>query len=276
MDLEFTKMHGLGNDFVLFNAFAGSITLSPEQIRFVADRRFGVGCDQVLLLESANVPGADVRFRIYNADGAEVEQCGNGVRCVGRFLWEHGLVDKDEIVVETLNGLLTLYRQANGQVKVTMGIPEFAPEEIPMLAKSAANSYVLQVGDEQIEVAAVSMGNPHAIIKVDDTDAAPVRKLGPLVERHEVFPNGANVSFMQVIDSSHIRLRVWERGVGETLACGTGACAAVVAGHLLSLLDDDVDVTLPGGHLQIRWRGGQEPVWMTGPATQVFEGRIEL
>ncbi|MCI0401125.1 MAG: diaminopimelate epimerase [Gammaproteobacteria bacterium] len=276
MDVEFTKMHGLGNDFVLINGLTRPVNLSRDQIRLVADRRFGVGCDQVLLLKPAETQGADVRFQIYNANGREVEQCGNGARCVGQYLWQRGLVNADPIALETIDGLVTLYRQGDGQVKVNMGIPRLNPGEIPMLAKCCANGYVLKVGDQKVQISAVSMGNPHAVIQVDDAETAPVNSLGPLIAQHEVFPNGANVGFMQVIDASHIRVRVWERGVGETLACGTGACAAAVTGRLLSLVNEEVDVALPGGHLQISWKGGSEPVWMTGPATQVFEGRITL
>ncbi len=268
MEAPFTKMHGLGNDFVLFDSLQSPLRLTPDQVRWIADRRLGIGCDQVLLLEPTQNPAADVRYRIFNADGKEVEQCGNGSRCVARYLRDKRLVAKDEIVVETLGGLIRMFCRSDGQVQVDMGAPRLNPKDIPM--------YDLEAGGARVSVYPVSMGNPHAVLSVDDVTAAPVASLGPLIAGHQLFPEGANVEFMQVLDASHIRLRVYERGVGETPACGTGACAAVVAGRLQELLVREVEVELPGGRLSIQWEGGQSSVWMTGPATRVFEGRIPL
>lgn len=276
MELSFSKMHGLGNDFVVINAVRQSVQLSTQQIKFLADRHFGVGCDQVLLIETAKQIGVDFRYRIFNADGGEVEQCGNGVRCFARFVREQGLTDKDTIRVETNSGVVEPQVLANGDVRVNMGLAVLAPAAIPFEAKQQASLYTLHVGDEDIEIGAVSMGNPHAVLQVGDIEAAPVNQLGPLIESHPRFPQRVNAGFMQVVNPGHIRLRVFERGVGETLACGTGACAAVVAGRLRGLLDESVKVTLPGGDLQIKWNGEGQVVWMTGPATTVFEGKITL
>lgn len=276
MELAFTKMHGLGNDFVVIDAVRQPVTLSTDQIKFLADRRFGVGCDQVLLVESAKQSEVDFRYRIFNADGGEVEQCGNGVRCFAVFVRQKGLTDKDAIRVATSSGIVEPRIQVNGEVSVNMGIPVLAPNAIPFEAKQQASLYTLRIDGRETEISAVSMGNPHAVLQVEDIDTAPVRELGPLIESHPRFPQRVNAGFMQVDGSRHIRLRVFERGVGETLACGTGACAAVVAGRLRGLLDESVRVSLPGGDLQIRWPGEGQPVWMTGPATTVFEGRINL
>lgn len=276
METPFTKMQGLGNDFVVFDALSEAIDLTPDRVRQVADRRFGIGCDQVLLIEPAHSAGADIRYRIFNADGHEVEQCGNGSRCIARYLSDHGLLDKEEIVAETVTGVVRLYREPDGHVRVNMGVPRLAPQALPMLVTSQAIRYPIEVGDQRLSVSAVSLGNPHAVLQVDDVDTVPVVTLGQKIASHRLFPQGVNVGFMQILDRSQIRLRVYERGVGETLACGTGACAAVVAGTLQSLLDKTVYVELPGGRLTIRWEGGDTSVWMTGPATRVFEGRIEL
>lgn len=276
MPLKFTKMHGLGNDFVVIDAINQDVSLTTEQVRFLADRRFGVGCDQLLLVESALQPGVDFRYRIFNADGGEVQQCGNGARCFARFVREKGLSDKESIVVETASGVITLTIEADGQVRVNMGKPDFNPASLPFKAESEQLVYELEVGDEQLPVGAVSMGNPHAVMQVEDVGLAPVEQLGPLLESHPRFPERVNVGFMQVIDKSHIRLRVYERGAAETLACGTGACAAVAVGHRWGILDDEVRVSLPGGELVIRWAGEGEELWMIGPATTVFEGIIEL
>jgi len=276
MKLRFTKMHGIGNDFVVFDAVNQPVELTPEQIRFLADRRFGVGCDQILLAERARREGCDFRYRIFNADGGEVEQCGNGVRCLGRFLLEKGLTDKRRLTVETLAGDTHISLRDDGLVSVDMGVPRLIPAEVPFQANAQAASYPLAVGDRILTIGAVSMGNPHAVTVVDDIDSAPVAELGPLVERHPRFPRRVNAGFMQVLDRGHIRLRVYERGAGETLACGTGACAAAVAGRIQGLLDSAVTVDLPGGRLLIEWDGPGQPVRMTGPAVTVFEGEIEL
>lgn len=276
MPLKFTKMHGLGNDFVVFDAINQSVTLSPEQVRFIADRRFGVGCDQLLLVEKAQQDGVDFRYRIFNADGGEVQQCGNGARCFARFVREKGLSDKESIVVETASGVITLTIEEDGQVRVNMGRPDFEPSSLPFLVESMQPVYQLKVNDELVPVGAVSMGNPHTVVQVDDVDGAPVEYLGSRLEAHPLFPERVNVGFMQVVDRGHIRLRVYERGAAETLACGTGACAAVAVGNRWGLLDDEVVVSLPGGELTIRWGGEGEDLWMVGPATTVFEGTIEL
>ena len=276
MNLHFTKMHGLGNDFVVLNGLEQPVELSTEQMRLLADRRFGVGCDQILLLEPGEKPEADVRYRIFNADGGEVEQCGNGVRCVADFLYQRGYVTKDEVVADTLAGLIKVYREENGLIRVDMGVPRLTPSDIPILAPEQALEYSLEMSDGPVSFCAVSMGNPHAVISVNDTEQAHVQQLGQSLQQHEFFPEGVNVGFMQIIDSSHIRLRVNERGVGETLACGTGACAAVVAGKITGKLQGEVDVELLGGHLAIAWDGEGQPVWMTGPATTVYEGQISL
>lgn len=275
MKLRFTKMQGLGNDFVVFDGINQPVRLSPEQIRFIADRHFGVGCDQVLLVETPTIAGVDFRYRIFNADGGEVEQCGNGARCFARFVHDRGLTRKKEIAVETAGGIIQLIVEADGQVTVDMGRPRLEPAEIPFIAAKHAARYPIQVDGRELQIGVVSMGNPHAVLQVDNVDRAPVETLGPLLERHERFPNRVNVGFMEVLARDRIRLRVFERGVGETLACGTGACAAVVSGRLQGLLDASVHADLRGGSLRIRWREG-ESVTMTGPATRIFEGEIEL
>jgi diaminopimelate epimerase len=269
-------MHGLGNDFVVFDAISQSLNLTADQVRLLADRRFGVGCDQLLLVEPPSRPGVDFRYRIFNADGSEVGQCGNGARCFARFVREKGLTQKDEIVVETASGVIRLHVEGDGRIRVNMGEPRFAPERIPFQAEAEADRYPIEAAGRSRVVGAVSMGNPHAVLQVEDVDTAPVRELGPLLESHVRFPERVNVGFMQVVDRGHIRLRVFERGAGETLACGTGACAAAVIGRRWGLLDEQVRVDLPGGSLLIRWAGPGQPVWMTGPATTVFEGTIEL
>ena len=276
MSLSFTKMHGLGNDFVVFDAINQKVNLTPEQVRFIADRRFGVGCDQLLLVEKPHTASAEFRYRIFNADGSEVEQCGNGARCFARFVHDKGLTTSHIIPVETARGLIVLTRQDDGPITVNMGVPGLAPASLPFQAEQQSTSYDLDVDGRTLKIAAISMGNPHAVLRVDDIATAPVETLGPLIESHSRFPRRVNAGFMQVIDRSHIKLRVYERGAGETLACGTGACAAVVAGQIQGWLDDSVTVTLPGGELVIRWQGGDNPLYMTGPATTVFEGKIEL
>jgi len=274
--LPFTKMHGLGNDFVLINRIANPVSLEAEHYRRIADRRFGIGCDQVLLVDPPGSPGADFAYRIFNADGGEVEQCGNGARCFARYVRDKGLSDKDELAVETIGGMIYPRINPDGTVTVNMGVPRFGPVEIPFVADQEAVLYPVEVDGAAVDMGVVSMGNPHAVQLVGDVDAAPVEMQGPLIEHHARFPNRVNAGFMQVVDRHSIRLRVYERGAGETLACGTGACAASVVGRQMGLLDDTVDVELPGGHLEIRWEGPGQPVWMRGPAVTVFEGTVDL
>ncbi len=276
MKLKFSKMHGLGNDFVVLDGVRQQVDLSPEQLRYLADRNFGVGCDQILLVEKATQAGVDFRYRIFNADGGEVEQCGNGARCFVRFVHEQGLTDKRQIRVETMRGIIEPRLEGDGNVTVDMGEPRFQPAEIPFLADDDVIIHLLDVADETLETTVVSMGNPHAVQVVEDVDAHPVGEHGPLIERHERFPKRVNAGFMQIVDEHHIKLRVYERGSGETLACGTGACAAAVAGIRRGLLASPVRVATRGGELNIAWGGPGRPVLMTGPAVTVFEGEIEL
>ncbi len=276
MLVNFTKMHGLGNDFVVIDAINQSVRLSREQVRFIADRHFGIGCDQLLLVEPAGQPDVDFRYRIFNANGDEVEQCGNGARCFARFVCDYGLVDKREIRVETHSGTIVLRVEPDGQVTVDMGVPRFEPERIPFQAAARADSYVLELENGSATIGVVSMGNPHAVLLVEDLDSAPVTGLGAAIESHPRFPQRVNVGFMQLVSREFIRLRVFERGVGETLACGTGACAAMVVARQQGLINDKVMVELPGGELTVRWKGEGSPVIMTGPANKVFEGQIEL
>lgn len=276
MQMSFTKMHGLGNDFVVIDGVSRPLSLTSRQIRRIADRRFGIGCDQVLLVERAVGNGADFRYRIFNADGDEVEQCGNGARCLVRFLRDKGLTDKAEVAVETLSGMIHPRMEADGQVTVDMGVPRFEPLEVPFGAPGRENVYDLEVAGETVKVSVLSMGNPHAVQIVPDVELAPVSIQGPLIERHSRFPRRVNAGFMQIVDRAHIRLRVYERGAGETPACGSGACAAVVAGRQRGMLDDSVEVALPGGKLRVSWAGEGQAVWLTGPAAAVFEGTIDL
>ena len=276
MKLKFSKMHGLGNDFVVLDGVRQSVVLSPAQLRHLGNRNFGVGCDQILLVEPAQQPGVDFRYRIFNADGGEVEQCGNGARCFVRFVHEQGLTDKTDIRVETKSGVIAPKLEANGLVTVDMGVPVFEPEPIPFVSPVADVVQPLMVGDREVMITAVSMGNPHAVQVVADVDAAPVERDGPLIESHLRFPQRVNAGFMQVLDRHAIRLRVYERGAGETLACGTGACAAVVAGIARGLIESPVRVETRGGELNIAWGGPGTPVLMTGPAVTVFTGEIEL
>ena len=276
MAIEFTKMHGLGNDFVVIDAINQPVELAPGQVRQLADRHLGIGCDQLLLVEPASGAQADFRYRIFNADGGEVGQCGNGARCFMQFVREQGLTDKTQLQVETASGPLQLIQQPNGQITVDMGVPRLEPAEIPFLAERRDNRYALDVLDQQLEIAALSMGNPHAVLRVTDIDTAAVATLGPLIEQHARFPERVNVGFMQVLAGDAIRLRVYERGAGETLACGSGACAAVVAGQLQGWLAERVKVVLNGGELVVSWAGIGQPVLMTGPATTVYQGRIDL
>ena len=276
MQLQFAKMHGLGNDFVIFDAVNQDVHLSGEQLRWIADRRLGVGCDQILVVKSANDIDVDFNYQIYNSNGEEVEQCGNGARCIGKFVKFNGLTNKSLINIKTISGVYRINLRDDSLVTVDMGAPIFKPKEIPFTVASTSPSYKLEVEGQQIEIGAVSMGNPHAVIQVDDIDNAPVTTLGPKIEAHSMFPNKTNVGFMQVLDSQHITLRVFERGVGETSACGTGACAAVAVGQAQDLLDTEVNVKLPGGNLQIECKNPSEPVFMTGPAQLSFEGSLTL
>jgi diaminopimelate epimerase len=274
--LTFTKMHGLSNDFVLIEAIARPVSLTSAQVKLIAHRRRGIGCDQILVVETAYASDAHFRYRVYNADGGEVEQCGNGARCVARYLRERGLIKGAHAKLETAAGIFAIKFEEDGQITIDMGVPRLAPELIPFVADTQGPTYRLKLDDIEVELSAVSMGNPHAVMRVKDVKTAPVATLGPLVETHPCFPNRTNVGFMHVIDRGSVRLRVFERGVGETMACGTGACAAVVAGRLQGWLDERVTVELPGGRLVISWQGQHAPVLMTGQATKVFEGSIDL
>ncbi|HQZ45869.1 MAG TPA: diaminopimelate epimerase [Usitatibacteraceae bacterium] len=283
MRLRFTKMHGQGNDFVVIDGVRQAIALTAGQVRAIADRHFGIGCDQLLLVEPARDPGNDFRYRIWNADGGEVEQCGNGARCFARFVRDQGLTDKDQLRVETARGVILPRIEPSGRVRVDMGPPRFAPADVPFIPTGKGPVHEITAGDETILVSVLSMGNPHAVQVVADVDDAPVARQGPLIENHPAFPERVNAGYLQVVARNHARLRVWERGAGETLSCGTGACAAVVAGILRGLLDAEVRVTTRGGDLTIAWSGVQSdmthpvaPVMMTGDAVRVFEGEIDL
>ena len=272
MHVPFTKMHGLGNDFVLIRG-DDLVLPSPERIRTLADRRRGIGFDQLLWLEKAKRAGDDIHYRIFNTDGSEAEQCGNGARCIARLLAKPG---QQELRLGHGASSARARLAGNGTVSVEMAVPEFSPALVPFHSEQQAPRYSITAGADTIEMGVVSMGNPHAVLSVADVGSAPVQRLGTLLERHECFPNRANIGFMQVVARNRIRLRVFERGVGETAACGTGACAAVVIGRLWGQLDSQVTVELPGGALQIQWEGAGLPVWMTGEAVTVFEGTVQL
>ncbi|KAF3984417.1 MAG: diaminopimelate epimerase [Methylococcales symbiont of Hymedesmia sp. n. MRB-2018] len=275
--ISFTKMHGLGNDFVVIDAINQQISLSSEQIRFIADRHFGVGCDQLLLVTPPDTASADFKYRIFNADGSEVGQCGNGARCFARFVRDKKLSDKSEIIVDTHSGQLVLRFGQDGLISVNMGIPRHSPKEIPLNIEKEVLFYSIPINAENIRFGAVFMGNPHAVIEVDNIDLVAVSELGVVLEGHAFFPEHANIGFMQVINRQHIKLRVYERGAGETLACGSGACAAAVIGIEQQLLDkQDIQVDQPGGSLIINWQGRGQPVIMKGSADSVFEGKIEV
>ncbi len=276
MKLNFTKMQGAGNDFVVIDSYTQPISLTTDQIKFIANRYFGVGCDQLLMVEKTTTPNVDFRYRIFNADGGEVEQCGNGARCFVRFVVEKGLTQKHEISVETASGVISLQLQDDGQVTVNMGAPRFAPAQVPFEAPSQQTLYPLALTQTEIQISAVSMGNPHAVTVVNDVNTAPVAEYGPQIESHPRFPQRVNAGFMQVLNPHAINLRVYERGSGETLACGTGACAAAVSGIQLGLLSSPVVVNTRGGQLTITWAGNQAPVMMTGPAEIVFDGEINI
>jgi len=276
MTIEFTKMQGLGNDFVVIDAVRQSVDLNRERAARLADRHLGVGCDQILVAEPSTDPGYDFRFRIYNADGGEVGQCGNGARAFARFVLDKGLTDKTDIRVLTAGGPMSLHVAADGTVSVNMGVPTFDPAQIPFQAPSRQPTYDLEVNEETVRITALAIGNPHAVQLVENVNRAPVARQGPLIEAHPRFPEKVNAGFMEVVDTGCIRLRVYERGVGETLACGSGACAAAVAGMQLGKLDNRVQVQVQGGLLFVEWQGNGHPVWLSGPATTVFEGRINL
>jgi diaminopimelate epimerase len=285
MKLRFTKMHGAGNDFVVIDATATPLSLSVAQLQRLGDRRFGVGADQILVVERASSADADFRYRIFNgASGEEVEHCGNGARCFVRFVHEKGLSERNPLRVDTVNNRLVLQAQADGRVTVDMNAPIFEPDRVPFdasgltprLAGPGFPLWPLDLGDTVVDVAVLSMGNPHAVLRVDDVDHAPVAQWGPRIEQHPRFPRKVNAGFLQIINRGHVKLRVHERDAGETLACGTGACAAVVAGIRQGLLDPAVEVDTRGGRLRIEWAGGDAHVFMTGPAQTVFEGEIEL
>ncbi len=276
MRLRFQKMQGAGNDFVLLNKLGSSSALSSEMVRKICDRHFGVGCDQLLVVAEPKADGAHIAMKIFNADGTSAKQCGNGVRCFAKFVRERGLVDADPIRVETAGGLVEASFLDDGQIRVNMGVPKFDPGAIPMLAGPRAKRYALRLDGEEFTIGAVSMGNPHAVLLVDDAESAPVGLLGPKVQAHQWFPEGVNVGFLQVLSNGHGRLRVFERGVGETLACGSGACAALAVGVDQGVLGSSVRMDLNGGSLKLEWAGDGEPIWMTGPAADVFEGEIDI
>ncbi|PTV56414.1 diaminopimelate epimerase [Pseudomonas putida] len=276
MLLRFTKMHGLGNDFMVLDLVSQHAHIQPKHAKQWGDRHTGIGFDQLLIVEAPNNPEVDFRYRIFNADGSEVEQCGNGARCFARFVLDKRLTAKKRIRVETKSGIIVLDVQNDGQVSVNMGPPRFIPAEIPFVADAQAPSYPLEVDGQLYSIAAVSMGNPHAVLRVDDVPTAPVHELGPKIENHPRFPQRVNAGFIQVIDRHRANLRVWERGAGETQACGTGACAAAVAAISQGWMDSPVSLDLPGGRLHIEWAGPGKPVMMTGPAVRVYEGQVRL
>lgn len=276
MLLNFTKMHGLGNDFMVVDAVTQNVFLSKDQIKKLADRNFGIGFDQLLMVEPPYDPDLDFHYRIFNSDGSEVTQCGNGARCFARFVQLKGLTNKSAIKVSTKSGNMVLYLEGEDKVTVNMGRPIFEPKQIPFVANQQEKTYLLKTSQKTVMSGVVSMGNPHCVMVVDDLDQTDVLGLGAELEQHERFPEQANIGFMQIINSEHIKLRVYERGVGETLACGSGACAAVVVGRIQDLLGSKVQVDLPGGSLHIRWHDESSPVKMTGPAQYVFDGQIHL
>jgi diaminopimelate epimerase len=275
MLLKFTKMHGLGNDFIVFEAPTEQHIPSTAQLRKLADRRTGIGFDQALVLQPPRQANTDVFYRNFNADGSEVEQCGNGARCIANLVAKK-MGGRSTLKMDTAAGLIDAHVSADGTVSLDMGIPNFNPASLPFDAPSEQLLYPLQVGEQQIEIGAVSMGNPHAVWRVPSVSDAPVETLGALIEKHSRFPKRVNAGFMEVVSRTHIRLRVFERGVGETQACGTGACAAVAVGRKLGLLDEQVNVDFPGGRAVVRWPGAGEHLWLTGPTTTVFEGQVEL
>jgi len=276
LKMQFSKMHGLGNDFMVVDAVTQNVFFSPELIRRLADRHLGIGFDQLLIVEPPYDPDLDFHYRIFNADGSEVAQCGNGARCFARFVQLKGLTNKSDIRVSTQNGRMVLSVTPDDQVRVNMGEPNFEPQQVPFRANKAENLYLLRVAEQTVMLGAVSMGNPHCVIQVDSVKTAQVELLGPILESHERFPDRVNVGFMEIINPEHIRLRVYERGAGETQACGSGACAAVACGIQQGILAPKVRVDLPGGTLHIAWKGAGQPLYMTGPATHVYDGFIHL
>jgi diaminopimelate epimerase len=283
MELHFSKMQALGNDFVVLDAVRQKIALNPQQIRYLADRHLGIGCDQVLIISPATVADADFNYQIFNTDGSEAEQCGNGARCVARFIAENQLSSKKQLTLQTLRGLITTEllgpNNAWDSIRVSLGAPEFTPANIPFLASKQQETYDITLSnggiDQILTIGVVSVGNPHAVLQVSDIAQAPVASVGSALEHHALFPQRTNVEFIERVDAAHIRLRVWERGVGETQACGSGACAAVIIGRAWQLLDPIVEVSLPGGKLLVEYHGGNHPVYLTGSAIQVFSGYIE-
>lgn len=274
--MKFTKMHGLGNDFVVIDAVTQNVRVTRSMVRRLANRTLGIGCDQVLVIEAPTEADIDFNYRIFNQDGGEVEQCGNGARCLARYVYDRQLTGKNPILVKTKNRVMTMHLEANKLVTVDMGIPQLDPAQIPFQAEQPAALYDIDVAGKTYQVAAVSMGNPHTLLQVDDVDTAPVETLGPELECHARFPNRVNVGFMQIVDRNTIKLRVFERGVGETKACGSGACAAAVAAIQQELVDSSVTVQLSGGDLNIQWQGENKPLLMTGPAVSVFHGRVRI
>jgi len=276
MRLAFTKMHGLGNDFIVFDAERASDIPPRTLLRKLADRRTGIGFDQALVLQKPRRPGTDVFYRIFNADGSEVEQCGNGARCIARFVASRSAIRDRALVMDSPGGIVNARLRGDGQVSVAMGVPNFDPSSLPFEAEREAPSYRVELRSGPVEFAAVSIGNPHAVIRVRSVDDAPVDTVGPAVENHPRFPRRVNVGFLEIVTPDHVRLRVFERGVGETRACGTGACAAVAAGRRDGVLAEEVRVDLPGGRLIVQWPGPGEPIWLTGPAETAFVGQVEI
>ncbi len=276
MRVNFSKMHGLGNDFIVIDALSQNLNLNPDVIQHLADRRYGIGCDQLLIIEPPTQPDIDFNYRIFNADGGEVEQCGNGARCLGKYVRDKKLTGKKNIKVQTSNSDIVINIVDPNTVQVDMGIPVFEPEKIPFVTDQQQQTYILEHEKGQSEISAVSMGNPHAVLTVENIETADVESLGPVIEAHSRFPERVNVGFMQILSANAIKLRVFERGVGETSACGTGACAAVASGIHRGILSNSVDVALPGGHLQIEWQGNNHHLFMTGDANHIYEGRIYL
>ena len=276
MNVAFVKMHGIGNDFVFIDNMSRELDLNSDQIRLLADRRRGIGCDQLLVVEPASDSESDVRARIFNQDGSEVGQCGNGLRCLVAYLRDAGIATGEQITIQAGQGAVRARLTDGSMITVDMGVPRFAPRDIPFLAEAQSTSYKVRVGDRQLEIGAVSMGNPHGVLRVDDCASTPVEVLGPAVQAVEEFPEGVNVGFMQIVDHSRVRLRVFERGVGETQACGSGACAAVAIGRGSGWLGPRVSVMLPGGELTVDWDGEGQSMWLTGPTQRAFEGRFEL
>lgn len=272
--VKFSKMHGLGNDFVVIDNVTQNVYFSKEKIVALANRNFGIGFDQLLLVEPPYDPEQDFHYRIFNSDGSEVAQCGNGARCFARFVRNKGLINRNRISVSTKSGRMILYLEKDGNVTVNMGSPIFEPDKIPFIANKQENTYIIRDGEQTYFCGAVSLGNPHCVIEVDDIDKIDIEKIGSFVQSHERFPEGVNVGFMQIINKQEIKLRVYERGTGETLACGSGACAAVAVGNIQKKLAQDVKVTLLGGELKIRWQGGDAVLKMTGPAEQIYDGQI--